>query len=170
MTEDVFQIVLPLFDASDPVTAALEDPEWVRFEAVVSTDGSDFWLHTLDELAAAREQQGDSILLSRLRNRKLPKLETGARPPGIDLLRPTRNQIDAICRAMGEELVVVSTARSLAGRRTVSAFVDQSGGILKYVRSRYECSKYKETYPESVYKAYNGKCPKHKNATLSLKP
>jgi hypothetical protein len=169
MAEDVFQIVLPLFDASDPVTAALEDPEWVHFDAVVSTDGTDFWLHTLDELAAAREQQGEALPLSRLRTRKLPKLQTGTQGLGIDLLRPTRDQIDGICRAKGE-LVVVSTARSLAGRRTVSAFVDQSSGILAFVRSRYECSKYKETYPESVYKAYNGKCPKHTNATLSLKP
>jgi hypothetical protein len=167
MVENVFQIVLPLFDASDPITAALEDPEWVHFDAVVSTDGSDFWLHTLDELADARAREEDAFPLSGLRNRKLPKLQAGAR---IDFLQPTRDQIDDLCRAMGEELVVVSTARSLAGRRIVSTFVDQSSSVFKYVRKRYECSKYKETYSESVYQAHNGNCPKHKGATLSLKP
>ena len=159
-------VALPLFEASKRITAALKSPSFPSFKAVVSRDGDAFWLHTVDDLLAA-SSAGQTPLFSSMQSRRLPV--SGASAGSLDMMSPTADQVHAITQQFASDLVVTGIARGSTGDLRILVISDPNAPF-NYVSQRYECSRFHETYDETVYKSNNGNCPKHENATLSPVP
>jgi hypothetical protein len=169
MARETPALSLPLFDASSPTTAALEDPNSAAFGAVVSTDGSSFWLHKMEDLAKAKGVH--PVTFAHVKGHRLaPLTEEVARKAGLNRLKPSDDQVNLVCRALNADEVVASVAKSLAGDRMALLLATKASTLRVAVRTKYVCSQYHEKYDESVYVANNGQCPKHQGATLSPEP
>jgi hypothetical protein len=163
-------VTLPLFDASALASAALRHPNAGDLAAVVSTDGVNFWLHPMDELSAALPQHGGPVTFAGLQKHLLTYLTPeAASAANLDLLKPSTDQVKAVYRALGASLVIASIARGLAGDAMAVVLADPTGRFT-LVRKKYVCSRFQETYDESVYRTNNGNCPNHQGATLSEQP
>jgi hypothetical protein len=157
---------LPLFDSSEPITAALEDANAGALRAVVSTDGTNFWLHEMSDLTAAR--RGRPVKFEELRHRQLPLLKADdARAAGLDMFAPDADKVRFALNALGSDVVIAAIARGTEGERVALVFSMSSFPV---ALTRYVCSSFGESYPESVYRAHGGNCPSHVGATLSRQP
>jgi hypothetical protein len=161
--EDIaIPIALPLFNDSDPVISALENPRSGDFRIVVSTDGSNFWSHTIEDLSQAAAGPGAAVTFSNLQRQPSLRPLTAeiAERAGLDLLRPTADRVREVCRQLSSALVVDTTAIYM---QQGMALCFEEVPANQPALARYTCSPYGEHYP-----SYNGgRCPRHKDGTLS---
>jgi hypothetical protein len=167
MGKDAFVATVPVFDAESPVEAALDDANVATCGAVVSTDGSGYWLHSMDDLAAAR---GASLAVLQARGLRLqPSSVAEAWTAGLVLKVPSPTEQHAAARALGISLGVAPQVRGGLSSRMALVFTDLFSGYV-VVGNTYVCSKFNEEYDESDYRANNGKCPVHIGGRLRKKP
>jgi hypothetical protein len=163
MTDDdvAIPIALPLFNDSDRVTSAFENPRSADFRLVISTDGSNFWSHTIEDLSQVAAGPGAAETFSNLQQQRplRPLTAEIAERAGLDLLRPTADRVREVFRQLSSTLVVDATATHMGGGM-ILCFAELP---LKQTSTKYTCSPYGETY--SYYNG--GQCPRHKDGTLS---
>jgi hypothetical protein len=167
-TDEAFIARLPLVHDNSPVTAVLENPQNAVFGVVVSTDGSEYRLHRLEDLSAARAEFGGSAPLARLRARAKPLrtfTEAEAKQAGIALTVPSSQTWESARRAFQDGLGVVPGLESSVNGAVAWVFTHQANNYV-VAGSAYRCSQYSEPYNESQYVAYNGICPLHEGALI----
>ncbi len=172
MAKEAFVAKLPLFDHTSLVTAALDDPEIAARGAVVSRDGSEYRIHRLKDLSAARSKHGDSTTFARLKEQGLLLRHSSvahAKEAGFILTFPSSTTVDAANRAFQAGLGIAAGLENLHGRTIAWVFTHATGNFV-LGGSSYVCSKYGENnYDEDDYAANGGMCPRHKGSTLVKK-
>lgn len=150
-----FTVALPLFEAQARASEALEEAHVNGAAAVVSTDGTGFWLHQSPELIEAVTRRGPLVTFGELPRRKLSVLSTSqAADYGLDFFHLDEKRAHSVFDAFGDNVLVTSVVSNFAGDRLVMALADPTGAS-NLVTKKWMCPAGGEAYP------YSGICPTH---------
>jgi hypothetical protein len=154
---DTSALIFPLFEGHTLVRDALQQAELHSIEAVISTDGNRFWLHSKPDLAGADPSQ----TLRTFKTHPLSKL-TGVQVAelGFDLTNLKEAKVKKYFPSPDVGLVVTSVIQNNAGERMAVALVNPRG-MFKVVNKVWVCPEGGETYRSP------GKCIVH---DVELKP
>jgi len=122
-------LTFPLVEGHSRISDALQQVDLYSIDAVVSTDGKEFWLHNKSDLVKAAAQDS-SKTLGKFQDHKLPVLSTASiRKLGVDLTSLTDAQVRTYFGNKQVEAIVTSVTSNTAGDRMVVALVNPNGAF-----------------------------------------
>jgi hypothetical protein len=135
-------LTLPLLEGHTLVSDALKQAKLHSIDAVISTDGKRFWLHSKSDLAKANRAK----TLGELEKRALPKLSAvDVAKLGFDLTNLRSTQVKKYFPSPDVSLVVTSVINNAAGERMVVALANPKG-TFKVVSKIWVCPEGREKY------------------------
>ncbi len=143
----------PLVGVHARVADALEEARRKGAAAVVSSDGKEFWLHTIVDLEAAKHP---TKTLQDFQQHPLPVLNAQrALNMGLDLTQLDDDKVRSVFTSADGEAMVTSIGVDFAGDRTVMALT-RPDGMFKVVSKVWYC-------PEDKTERFwsPGICPVH---------
>jgi hypothetical protein len=155
--ERTLALTLPLVDDNASIGDALAEARASGAGAVVSTDGTEFWLHPVCELTEAADRHDPAATVGTQRERKVPALSAPqATEFGIDFPSPKGWEVRETLDTLGDRLVIASAVHSADGGRAVVALTDIGQALnLNLVTGVWEC-------PVDGKKFFkSGQCRKH---------
>jgi hypothetical protein len=146
--EKAHSISLPLLGTYARVSDALAQAQAKRREAVVSTDGTHFWLHPLSELQDLAASRQKETLLA-FQEHRLPVLGRGPkRDVKLQPMELTQKTIERAFDAVKADAIVTSVFHDVEGDWTITAII-RPGGMFKLVRKVWRCPVDNEKFDSS---------------------
>jgi hypothetical protein len=154
---DTSALTFPLLEGHTLVSDALNQVKLHSIDAVISTDGKKFWLHSKSDLANA----DPATPLGEIESQALRKLSTAdVAGLGFDLTHLKESQVKKYFPSPDDGLVVTSIINNAAGERMVVALANPKG-MFKVVSKVWVCPEGGEEYRAP------GRCRVH---DVALKP
>jgi hypothetical protein len=152
--EKAHSISLPLLGTYASVSDALAQAQEKGTEAVVSTDGTHFWLHPRSELQGFAASRGKETLVS-FHEHPLPILGRGQKSElNVQSMELTQKKIERAFDAVTSEAIVTSIFHDSEGDWSITAII-KPDGMFKLVKKAWRCPKDNEKFDS------RGICPTH---------
>jgi hypothetical protein len=133
--EKIFNLTFPLLEAHSRVSDALERAKFDSAPAIVSTNGSEYWLHDIALLKKRKPAETLSILQG-----LAPPNAAKASIPAPVISAYSESAIRSLFPNRKMAVVIASEVHNFAGERMVVAFTNPAGAFY-VVGDVWECPK-----------------------------
>jgi hypothetical protein len=155
---ETITVSLPLFSKNTTVREALDRAMQISSPAVISTDGTEYWLHRYSDLASA-VQTTPTMAIGNIGSKQVPQVDFSKFVHVGGVLPVDLVDLDTLFPNQNVDVAITSIGSDFLGNRVVTTLANPKG-MFEVVVKNWVCPVGQERSPTG------GMCPKHNVARI----